>query len=272
MIIEKKKLKDLKPNPINPRKSSVTQDENLRKSLEKFGVVEPIVFNKQSGYIVGGHFRVRELIKMGVKEVECVIVDLNEWCGVILYGTGATINIASPYKLAQGEVIELVRVALNSKQGETSKSISLSLKLIKKQIPLCKLIVSYADIDQFHNGIIYQATNWFYTGKCNENTRTGFIINGKKTHNKSLHGMGKTQSLNGAREIDKNATEFISKGKHKYIYPLDKSLIPLCKSLSKPYPKKTINAGEAQEKCAEHSSSEVAVVPTHPLNNTLPKQ
>jgi len=78
MIIEKKKLKDLKPNPINPRKSSVTQDENLRKSLEKFGVVEPIVFNKQSGYIVGGHFRVRELIKMGVKEVECVIVDLNE--------------------------------------------------------------------------------------------------------------------------------------------------------------------------------------------------
>ena len=34
MIIETKKLKDLKPNPINPRKSSVTQDENLRKSLE----------------------------------------------------------------------------------------------------------------------------------------------------------------------------------------------------------------------------------------------
>lgn len=78
MIIEIKKLKDLKPNPNNPRKSDLTQEENLRKSLTKFGVVEPIVFNKQSGYIVGGHFRVRELKKMGVKEVECVIVDLNE--------------------------------------------------------------------------------------------------------------------------------------------------------------------------------------------------
>jgi DNA modification methylase len=77
MEIEVKKIKDLKPNPLNPRKSSVTQDENLKKSLEKFGVVEPIVFNKQSGYIVGGHFRVRELKKLGYKEVECVIVDLS---------------------------------------------------------------------------------------------------------------------------------------------------------------------------------------------------
>jgi 16S rRNA G966 N2-methylase RsmD len=77
MEIQVKKLKDLKPNPLNPRKSSVTQDENLKKSLEKFGVVEPIVFNKRSGYIVGGHFRVRELKKLGYKEVECVIVDLS---------------------------------------------------------------------------------------------------------------------------------------------------------------------------------------------------
>lgn len=77
MEIEVKKIKDLKPNPLNPRKSSVTQDENLKKSLEKFGVVEPIVFNKRSGYIVGGHFRVRELKKLGYKEVECVIVDLS---------------------------------------------------------------------------------------------------------------------------------------------------------------------------------------------------
>lgn len=78
MEIRKIKISELKPNPNNPRKSNITQDENLKKSLEKFGVVEPVVFNKQSGYIVGGHFRVRELKKLGYKEVECVIVDLNE--------------------------------------------------------------------------------------------------------------------------------------------------------------------------------------------------
>lgn len=78
MIIEKKKISDLKPAPYNPRKSTEKQEAHLKKSLEKFGVVEPIIFNKQTGYIVGGHFRVRELKKLGYKEVECVIVDLNE--------------------------------------------------------------------------------------------------------------------------------------------------------------------------------------------------
>lgn len=174
-----------------------------------------------------------------------VFNDENEWCGVVLFGTGATPNIGSQYNLKQGQIIELVRMALNGKHGDTSKTLSLSLKLIKKSLPLVKMIVSYADIDQNHFGIIYQASNWFYVGSCNENTRTGFIINGKKVHNKSLHGMGKEQSLNGAKSIDLKAIEFISKGKRKYIYPLTKELIPLCKSLSKPYPKKEIQASEA---------------------------
>ena len=78
MIIEKKQIADLIPAPYNPRQSTAKQEQHLRESLEKFGMVEPIIFNKQTGYIVGGHFRVRELKKLGIKEIECVIVDLNE--------------------------------------------------------------------------------------------------------------------------------------------------------------------------------------------------
>ena len=78
MIIEIKKISDLKPAPYNPRQSTEKQEKKLQESLTKFGVVEPIIFNKQTGYIVGGHFRVRELKKLGYKEVECVIVDLSE--------------------------------------------------------------------------------------------------------------------------------------------------------------------------------------------------
>lgn len=78
MLIEKKLLKDLKPAPYNPRQSTAKQEAQLKRSLEKFGVVEPIIWNKQTGYIVGGHFRVRELHKLGYKEIDCVIVDLNE--------------------------------------------------------------------------------------------------------------------------------------------------------------------------------------------------
>jgi ParB-like chromosome segregation protein Spo0J len=78
MIIETKKLSDLKPAPYNPRTSNKKQEKNLKESLSKFGLVEPIIFNKKTGYIVGGHFRVRELKKLGYKSVDCVIVDLSE--------------------------------------------------------------------------------------------------------------------------------------------------------------------------------------------------
>lgn len=176
-----------------------------------------------------------------------VFNDNNEWCGVILYGSGANHNISKPYGLVAGQVVELVRMALNGKQESTSKAMAISLKLLHKLLPLCNLVVSYADIDQNHTGIIYQATNWYYTGDTNIGMRTGFVINGKKTHNKSVYSKGITQSLESVRKhLDPNAEPYITKGKRKYIYPLDKSLIPLCKSLSKPYPKIAV---EAQEKC-----------------------
>ena len=78
MIIELKKISELTPAPYNPRESTEKQESQLKQSLKKFGVVEPIIYNKQTGYIVGGHFRVRELQKLGYTEIECVIVDLSE--------------------------------------------------------------------------------------------------------------------------------------------------------------------------------------------------
>jgi len=172
--------------------------------------------------------------------VQCAyaVFENNEWCGVICYGTGATSKIARPYGLQQGQVIELVRVALNGKQSNTSKALAISLKLVKKDNPLVKLIVSFADLDQNHKGVIYQATNWYYQGLLNQGIRTGFIVHGKKTHHKTIHAKGIVQSLEAVREkLDPNAEPYITKGKHKYIYPLDKNLVPLCKRLSKEYPK-----------------------------------
>lgn len=78
MVIEKKKISELIAAPYNARRSTAKQEKDLKSSLKKFGAVEPIVFNKKTGFIVGGHFRVRELKKLGYKEIECVIVDLDE--------------------------------------------------------------------------------------------------------------------------------------------------------------------------------------------------
>ena len=159
----------------------------------------------------------------------------NEWCGVVCYGLGATNNISSPYNLAQGQVIELVRMALNGKQESTTKVLSISLRLIKQYAPNVKIIVSYADSEQGHFGTIYQATNWIYTGFS---TDTNLIVNGIREHRRTLGSRFGTCSSEKIRALGYKVEVLKTKPKWKYIYPIDKKLKPLCKLLSKPYPKK----------------------------------
>jgi hypothetical protein len=190
----------------------------------------------------------------------------NEWCGVICYGVGATNNIASPYGLKQGQVIELLRMALNGKQESTTKALSLSLKLISKKTPNVKLIISYADSEQGHFGIIYQATNWFYTGYSVD---TNLIVNGKREHRRTLGSRFGTCSSEKIRDLGYKVEVLKTMPKWKYIYALDKTMIPLCKSLSKPYPKKEINAAVAHLGEQLTTSQEGAFDATLPLNNSV---
>ena len=175
--------------------------------------------------------------------------DKSDWCGVILYGTGANNHIATQYNLKQGEVIELVRMALNGKQESTSKALSISLKLIKKDVPLCKMIVSYADKDQNHAGIIYQATNWIYTGVSMENkTDASFVISGKRIHGKTISDkckrFGLVKNIDNIKRVYKtnNVEAYITKGKIKYLYPLCEETKQLCKTLKKDYLKPAVIA------------------------------
>lgn len=166
----------------------------------------------------------------------------NEWCGCIIYGTGANNNIGKEFNLKQGQIIELVRVALNGKQESTSKALSISLRLIKKDIPLCQMIVSYADMDQTHKGIIYQATNWYYVGKKMINKPdASFVINGKRIHGKTISDRCKRMNLKKTKEnICKayktdDVQEYITKGKIKYLYPLNEKTRNICELLKRNY-------------------------------------
>lgn len=157
------------------------------------------------------------------------VFENDKWCGCVLYGRGANNNLAKEFGLKQGEVIELVRMALNGKQSCTSKVLALSLKLVKKDCPLAKIIVSYADTEQGHTGIIYQATNWIYLGAsiCN----TGYAIDprdGKVKHTRILNS--KYGSIKGFKYVSKPP-------KHKYMYCIDKSLKDKYTKKKKTYPK-----------------------------------
>lgn len=45
--------------------------------MVEFGYVEPIIWNKQIGNIVGGHQRYKILSELGAKEIDCVVVDMD---------------------------------------------------------------------------------------------------------------------------------------------------------------------------------------------------
>ena len=80
MNIEKKNVKDLLPADYNPRKDLKPGDpeyEKLKRSIEQFGYVEPVIWNEKTGRVVGGHQRLKVLTDIGITEVDVVVVDMD---------------------------------------------------------------------------------------------------------------------------------------------------------------------------------------------------
>lgn len=81
MRLEKVELDKLKEAAYNPRvklEPGMDEYEKLRKSIETFGDVEPIVWNQRTGNVVGGHQRLQVLRDLGEKEATVSVVDMDE--------------------------------------------------------------------------------------------------------------------------------------------------------------------------------------------------
>ena len=64
--------------PYNPRTISDHDLQSLGRSMTTFGVVEPVVVNRRTGRIVGGHQRVKAAEGAGIEQLPVVHVDLDE--------------------------------------------------------------------------------------------------------------------------------------------------------------------------------------------------
>ena len=81
MVLEVIPLTDINPAPYNPRLDLKPGDpdyEKLKKSILEFNMVEPLVYNKKSGNLVGGHQRLKVLQELGYTEVEVSVVNLSD--------------------------------------------------------------------------------------------------------------------------------------------------------------------------------------------------
>jgi len=79
--IKRMRLADIRSALYNPRKDLQPGDpeyEKIKRSIEEFGCVEPLVMNKRGNRLIGGHQRLKILLEKGVKEFEVSVVDLDE--------------------------------------------------------------------------------------------------------------------------------------------------------------------------------------------------
>ena len=201
-----------------------------------------------------------KLVRLGVWEGK-------KFCGAIIYGLGANRHIARPFGLKDQEVCELVRVALApGREHPTSKCVAISLRMLRRQSPGLRLVVSYADAGQGHVGTLYQAVGFFFIGTSDQSY---IRVRGKVEHPRTLWDrFGRQgQSIPWLREnVDPYAKRVPMAPKLKYVFALDRKLRRDLEAIALPYPKSAaeVNPGDTSGVQPEEAGSS----PSRPLHPT----
>ena len=96
---EQRKLRDLVEWEKNPRQLSHHDAEHIRRSIEKFGLADPLVINID-GQIIGGHQRKRIMLALEA------------------YGPDAIVDVRIPSRALVKREIEELNIRLNRNTGE----------------------------------------------------------------------------------------------------------------------------------------------------------
>ena len=130
--------------------------------------------------------------------------------GVVVYGQPSPPIQKHAFKERDFRLYELSRLVVQTKtKNAASFLVGRSLKMLEAPCA----IISYADMEHSHCGIIYQATNWLYTGATVSHDKA-YIIDGVRTHPMTLRDRGITNPTAWARE---NNIEMVKPmQKHRY--------------------------------------------------------
>ena len=78
LTVEYFPIGDLKPDPFNPRRISDEELETLTRSIQQFGLVDPIIVRRADLTVIGGHQRLVAARRLGYDAVPVVPVDLSQ--------------------------------------------------------------------------------------------------------------------------------------------------------------------------------------------------
>lgn len=135
-------------------------------------------------------------------------------CGIVTFGPGANKSLIGAVTDVSVRGLELTRLCALPAMAKNFAShiVGRSLRHIKND---CDLVVSFADPNQDHCGIVYQAANFIYTGKSNKDYRYQ-LPNGRIVHKSVFRcrdGLTEKQLADGA-----GAKKIKVSGKHRYVF------------------------------------------------------
>jgi hypothetical protein len=178
------------------------------------------------------------------KQVYIGVWEDEKYIGCVIFGLSVTPYLGDAFGLSNIECAELTRIALTRHRSPVSKIGAFALKMIKKQSSGLRLIVSYADPSQNHNGVIYQAMNWVYCGTSSA-VRQYFYKGDWRNDSPMFREFARIPIL-------RKTTEYRDlEPKLKYLMPLDEEMRKRIEPLRKPYPKRATS--ETNDTLAIHA-------------------
>ena len=145
--------------------------------------------------------------------------------GVVLYGNPVGFRVVKSIceEFTDDDVLELKRLWIEDGYGKNIESyvISQTLKMLKKDSPQSKVVISYADPGANHKGIIYRASNWLYQGN-DIGMGDAYMYRYPNTDNwLSDRAIGEQLGTNGLRGVLQKVPDMEYRKKlrkHRYIY------------------------------------------------------
>jgi hypothetical protein len=160
--------------------------------------------------------------------------------GAATFGVGPK----NAYRLVEGaspdDSLTLTRLWLSDDlplNGE-SRVLGIALRCLRRHTSV-KFLVTYADPAQGHLGIIYQATNWLYTG-LSEAMPLYDLGDGRARHSRSLSHAYGTHSVQHFADHGVNVRLVPQQTKHRYVHFLDPAWRNRLRVPMPPYPKQEV--------------------------------
>jgi len=195
--------------------------------------IRPISFSMAMRVVVEKHY----LHRRCPCSVAFGLFDGETMKGVVVYGTPSSAPLRSGIcgEDEADNVIELTRLWVCDSVGKNGESF-----LIGNTIPFLnkEIVVSFAEIEQGHLGVVYQATNFIYTGLSAK--RTNWTIEGSNKHGQTI---GDKYSIDEIKAKYGDKFKLVDRPrKHRYIFfnankKRKKQLLAKLKYPVCPYPK-----------------------------------